>query len=72
MTADPKQSHASRLVRGESVPPLVMMGVELATLALRPVGTDLRILRTPEALFAELPRLRSASPDEGPSQAPAR
>jgi hypothetical protein len=57
------------MLLGESVPPLVMMGIELATLALRPIGTDIRVLRTPEELRAELPRLRVAPLEERPMAA---
>jgi len=60
------------ILLGNAVPPLVMMGIELALLAVRPIGTDIRVLRTAEELRAELPRLRVTPLHERAPMAAAR
>ncbi len=60
------------ILLGNAVPPLVMMGIELALLAVRPIGTDIRVLRTAEELRAELPRLRVTPLHERAPRAAAR
>ena len=50
------------LLLGPQMPPLVMMGIELATLALRPLGMDITVLRDETALRKHLPNLRAVTP----------
>ena len=49
-----------QILLGDAVPPLVMMGIELALLAVRPVGIDVQLLRTTSELARRVPTLRLA------------
>jgi hypothetical protein len=48
------------ILLGDAVPPLVMMGIELALLAVLPIGIDVQLLRTTSELARRVPVLRLA------------
>lgn len=50
------------LLLGPQMPPLVMMGIELATLALRPLGMDITVVRDEAELRKHLPHLHTVAP----------